>query len=194
LWLLPVAIGLLGGCVEKLATPGGCPDLCPGDPIIVRDTVITATPDGDTTFFGYLPRSARTVLLVSSGLPAVEARAFVVFPALKLDSVTVDGAPAAFTFDTIAVGFNIAIRDSTATGLVLYIHRIPVTTDTTISFAALDGLLGPTSIIDSIVVPDSVQRGRVETLIAGEGLALLDAAWARGSRPWPEDIRGSRNR
>ncbi len=70
----------VAACQENINTPGDCPTLCPGEQIIVRDTVILATPGSDSAFFGYASKAASSVLLVSSGLPAGELRSCVGFP------------------------------------------------------------------------------------------------------------------
>ncbi|MHB1327325.1 MAG: hypothetical protein ACYC2K_03910, partial [Gemmatimonadales bacterium] len=64
-----LAFGLLAlalaGCQDRITTPGTCPDLCPGDPIVIRDTTILPIAGSDSTFFGYADRSDRLGLLVS---------------------------------------------------------------------------------------------------------------------------------
>jgi hypothetical protein len=172
-WLLLPA---LAGCVERLTTPGQCPDLCPGSQLEVRDTLLPVRAGSDSSFFGYLPRAARTSLLVSAGLPVADARAFVVFPKQSTDSIVVDGVRVAFTVDTVAISFRLLARDSTATGLKVFFHRIPITVDTTATFAGLDALLTPASILDSVAVPDSVRTGTVEAVLTGDELARLAAA------------------
>lgn len=174
LWPLGLLLGL-AGCVEKLATPGECPALCPGNQLVVRDTILEVIPGSDTSFFGYQPRAARTSLLVSNGLPLAEVRSFVVFPKLqRTDSITVDGLLVGFTIDTAAISFQLVARDSTATGLTLYLHRIPLTVDTTITFAELEALLVPEAVLDSIVVPDTLRAGRIEAIFTGDELALFE--------------------
>lgn len=172
----PAALLVLAGCVEKLATPGDCPDLCPGSQLIVRDTTIAVAPASDTSFFGYLPRAGRTSLLVSNGLPLAEVRSFVVFPKQSNDSITVDGTVVRFFIDTVAISFQLQARDSTARGLTLLLHRIPYTTDTTVTYAELEALLGPGSVVDSIVVPDTLKSGRIEALFTESELDLLQTA------------------
>lgn len=158
----------LAGCQENINAPGECPDLCPGDQIIVRDTIIPVTAGSDTTYFGFVPRSSRSSLLVSDGLSAGEYRSFVVFPKQRTDSITIDGVLQPYTIDTVAISFNLRLRDSTATGLTVFLHRIPLSTDTTITFAALQALIAANEPIDSIEVADSVRTGLIEAIFTGE--------------------------
>ena len=53
---LALAVGLvllLSGCEEQLTVPGHCPELCVGGLSQVRDTVILASAESDSTFVGY---------------------------------------------------------------------------------------------------------------------------------------------
>lgn len=170
--MVGLAFGLIG-CQEKLATPGDCPALCPDTQIQVLDTALAALPSMDSTYFGYTPRAARGALLVSNGLPAGEFRSFVRFPSQRTDSILVDGAYYSLAVDTVSVSFTLRARDSTATGLTLYLHRVPLSVDTTLDFAGLDALLTPDNIVDSIQVPDTLHTGRIEALFIGDDIAKL---------------------
>ncbi len=172
-WALIALGAVLAGCQEKLATPGDCPALCPDTQIQVLDTAIVALPDQDSTFFGYTPRASRGALLVSNGLAAGEFRSFVRFPSQRSDSILVDGTYYALAVDTVSVSFTLRARDSTATGLTVYLHRVPLTVDTTLDFAGLDGLLTPGSIVDSIQVPDTLHTGVIEALFTGSDIDKL---------------------
>ena len=167
---------VLGACQENLSTPGDCPTLCPGEQIIVRDTAIDAVVGSDSSFFGYQTRSGRTALLVSSGLTAGEYRAFVVFPAIRSDSVTVDAVKHVFTLDTAQIAFTMQSRDTTATNLRLYLRRIPITADTTLTYDSLATLIAATPVLDSILVPDTLKAGQILTKFTGDRLALIQTA------------------
>lgn len=164
----------LAACQENISTPGDCPTLCPGEQIIVRDTTIVATLGGDSTFFGYFPRAATSVLLVSSGLPAGELRSFMVFPKQRRDSIQVDGTQRALVVDTISISFTLQARDSTAKGLTLYLHRLPITVDTSVTFDSLQSLIAAAPAFDSVAVSDTLKVGKVEALYVGDRLALIN--------------------
>ena len=172
--LLPAIALALVACKENINTPGQCPELCPGEQIGVRDTVLMPVPASDTSFFGYLTRTNRKVLLVSNGLSAGEYRAFVGFPNRIVDSVTVDNLRYKLEVDTIAVGFELRYRDTTATDLTIYLHRLPLTTDTTITYDDLAAQLMTAEILDSIKVPDTLKSGLVEAIFAADELVKLE--------------------
>ena len=166
-----LAAGVLAACQEDISTPGDCPALCPGASIIVQDTILLPVPNGDSSYVGYLPRSARTGLLVSDGLPAGEYRSFVVFPTQRTDSIEVDGQLRGLVIDTALISFTLQARDTLATGLVVYLHRIPINTDTTVTFADLEQRIQAGAIIDSILVPDTVRTGVITDTLTGPDLA-----------------------
>ncbi len=182
-----LAFGLLtlalAGCQDRITTPGTCPDLCPGDPIVIRDTTILAIPGGDSTFFGYADRSDRLGLLVSNGLEAGEYRAFVTFPVIREDSVLVDNLLTELTVDSAAVTFQLQSRDTTATGLTLYLHRLPLeAADTAISFDSLQALLASTPVVDSIVVPDTLKSGLIGAYLTGDDIDKVRTSAADSGR------------
>jgi hypothetical protein len=167
--LLLFALSGSVACQEKLATPTDCPELCPGTSLVIRDTVLTARFGLDSTYTGYLAADQVGALLVSNGLDAGEARAFAVFPA-RSDSVTVDGVRVTYTIDSIGFAFSLLGRDTAARSVRLIIHRITPTVDTTTSFAAIDGALTPESLIDSVLVSDTLKSGTITVIVKGEAL------------------------
>jgi hypothetical protein len=184
--LLTAAAGVsllaaLGACQEKLATPTDCPELCPGTSLTIRDTVLFPTIGLDSTYTGYLDANGIPALLVSSGLDAGEARTFAVFPR-RSDSVFVDGSPVTYTIDSVALAVNIVARDSTVHGLKLYFHRVPVTLDTTSTFADVDGSLTQETLIDSLAIPDTLKSGGVQLVLKGDALDRVVPAEADSGR------------
>ncbi len=172
----------VAACQENINTPGDCPTLCPGEQIIVRDTVILATPGSDSAFFGYASKAASSVLLVSSGLAAGELRSFLVFPKQRRDSIQVDGTQRALIVDTISISFSLQARDSTAKNLKLFLHRVPITVDTALTFDSLQSLIAQAPPFDSIAVADTLKLGKVEALFVGPRLTLIDGPAADSGR------------
>lgn len=164
---------VLLGCQERLATPGDCPDLCPDDQIQVLDTTLSAVPASDSAFFGYTAPETRGVLLVSNGLAAGEFRSFVKFPTQRTDSIVVDGVLRELRVDTVSVSFTLQARDSTAKDLTLFLHRIPLSVDTSVDFAGLSALLTQATLVDSIQIPDTLKAGRIEALFVEDELQKL---------------------
>jgi hypothetical protein len=57
--------------------------------------------------------------------------------------------------------------------LVLYIHQIPITVDTVTTFDGLDSLLTPETLLDSVVVADSLRQGSMVASLTGDEVGRL---------------------
>jgi len=168
------AAGILAACQEELTTPVDCPELCPGNSLIVLDTTIEAVFDRDSTFTGYLRATDIPALLVSNALPAGDARSWATFPR-RSDSVTVDGLAHALTLDSAAITFHVLALDKTVTGTQLVVHRIAPLVDTNTTFAEIDAQLTPGSEIGSIAVSDTGNARLVLTGDALQNIAVTEA-------------------
>jgi hypothetical protein len=164
------AVAVLTACTERLTTPADCPDQCPGNSLIVRDTVIEAIFDLDSTYTGYIRATDIPALLVSNGLAAGDARAWATFPR-RADSVFLDGLQHKLTVDSAAIAFNVIGRDSSVHGTELVVHRISPDIDTNTTFSELVAQLTPASVIGTIAVNDT---GTARLVFAGEDLHLID--------------------
>jgi hypothetical protein len=164
------AVAVLASCTERLTTPADCPDQCPGTSLIVRDTVIEAIFDRDSTFTGYIRATDIPALLVSNGLAAGDARAWATFPR-RADSVFLDGLQHKLTVDSAAIAFNVIGRDSAVDGTELVLHRISPAVDTNTTFAELEAQLTPASILGAIAINDT---GTARLVFAGDDLPLID--------------------
>ncbi len=166
---------LAAACQEKLASPADCPELCPGTSLTIKDTTLTALVGADSSYTGYIGYAATSALLVSDGLSAGEARIWAAFPK-RPDSITVDGLAQAFTPDSVAIILTLVARDSLVHPLRLFVHRIPNGHDSTTTFQAIDTLLTPATLIDSILVPDTLKTGAVRVVLSGDAIAKLAPA------------------
>jgi hypothetical protein len=169
--VLALSLGA-AACEEELTVPGACPEFCPGGQPALLDTIIHAVPAGDTAFVGYSGWQSVSSLLAANEFGAGEARAWYRFPA-RSDSVAVLDTARAYTIDSVTIRMGVVARDSTVRGLTFYLYQIPVTVDTTTDFATLDGLMTPASLVDSIVMADSVYRGTVSVTLRDSALARL---------------------
>jgi hypothetical protein len=169
--LLP-AILLLGACKQDLIVPGSCPELCPAGQPEIREFLLTADMDGDSTYTGYAGWGQVAALLAATGLPVGEARAWYRFDS-RPDSILVLDSLRAYTVDSVVVTMSIVARDSTRGGLVLELYRLPIALDTLDGFSAVDGEMTEASFLDSLAVADSVKRGAVNFVLTGDALDRL---------------------
>jgi hypothetical protein len=159
----------LVGCQEKLTAPADCPALCPGGSSQVFDEVISAISGADSSFRGYVQPTSSAALLVSNGLGGFETRAIMRFSP-RSDTVTVRDTARTYTIDSVAFGFNLVARDTTLPGLRLLLYRLPVSIDTTTTYAAIDPAFVPANLVRTIVVPDSQRSGAIRTVLSGADL------------------------
>ena len=157
------------GCQEKLTAPADCPALCPGGSSEVFDEVISPIIGADSSFRGYVQPSSAAGLLASNGLGGFETRAIMRF-SRRSDTVTVRDTARTYTIDSVAFGFNLVARDTTLPGLKILLYRIPISIDTTTTYAAVDPAFVPANLIRTIDVPDTLKRGAIRTLFSGAGL------------------------
>ena len=164
---------LAAGCTERLTTPADCPTLCPGTGVDVFEIVLPATVGADSTFDGYASQADVPSILVSNGLPQREARAFARFPS-RPDSIVVSGVNRTYTTDSLVFSFALEGRDTTATGIKLFLYQIRPTFDTLTTFEDIEAQLAPESLIDSLILPDTTKAGqRIRVVVAGESLNRL---------------------
>ncbi|MEZ4412654.1 MAG: hypothetical protein R2910_06705 [Gemmatimonadales bacterium] len=171
------AVGLLvlglAGCTEDFTTPGSCPQTCPGGNIVIRDTVIDAVFDGDSTYSGYVAAGDGTGLLVSTADSADQILTAMRFGLLP-DSVSILDTLYTFTIDSVAISLGVLARDSSATGLALQVYRAPATLDSGVTYTDVAGYLTPGTFVDSLLIPDTLQNGNVRAVFAGADLAKLE--------------------
>jgi hypothetical protein len=149
----------LGGCQDRLTAPVTCPQLCPGS-LEVRDTVLDAVPQADSSYEGYFGAGQGSSLRVSYQLPASEDRAVIRFVA-RPDSFPFAGdSVVPYTLDSLELQLSLLYRDSTVKDLRIYLYRLPPRIDSTITFVDADTAFTPANIIDSILVDDSVVTRR----------------------------------
>jgi hypothetical protein len=180
-WVAGVAglIGVMTACQEKLTAPADCPALCPGGSVQVFDTVVPALALRDSSFpahkdsaNGYVARGQGAALLVSNGFEASEDRAVYRFAA-RGDSIAVRDTLRPYTVDSALLNLTLVARDTLVDGLKVYLYRLPSTVDSTVTFADVESQLVEANLIDSIVVPDTLNSGAIHTTLRGADLDRL---------------------
>jgi hypothetical protein len=180
-FLLGLGIALIASCTERLTTPGGCPSLCPGDTPEFRDTVLTSLIDGDSAFTGYTSPTDAASLLLANGGQLGESRALIRFLP-RGDSVFAGDSLKPFTIDSVVLSVFLQARDTTVSGMLIDVYRLPATFDSLTTFAELDAAMVPESLLRTIVVADAARSGRLEMTFAGADLARLEFPPADSTR------------
>jgi hypothetical protein len=138
----------------------------------VFDEVINAIPAADSSFRGYVQPSASAALLVSNGLQGFEHRAIMRFPR-RADSVAVRDTLRSYAIDSVVFGFTIVARDTLVNGLQVQLYRLPITVDTTTTYADVDPAFVPENLVATISVPDTVRTGPIRAVLQGPDLARV---------------------
>jgi hypothetical protein len=162
----------LGACTEDLTTPGTCPQTCPGGSVEIRDTVLVALLDQDSAYAGYVLPGQGTGLLVSTPDSADQYLSVMKFGG-RPDSIRVKDSLYTYTIDSVAISIAVLARDPNATGIVLQLYRAPATVDSTVTYSDLAGLATPGNLLDSLVVPDTLENGNLRAVFSGADLAKV---------------------
>lgn len=176
-WALGVAVLAVlgvGSCQEQLTAPAQCPEACPGGRPVVRDTVLSAVVGGDSSFSGYIiSGSSLGGLLVSDSLGGLDDRAYLRMLS-RADTVLIDSTYHTFTIDSVALSVTVLAHDTAVHGLFLYLYRIPASTDSGQSFDAVDSLLTPANLLDSVAIADTLVSQTVRLVYFDSTLAKVN--------------------
>jgi hypothetical protein len=85
----------------------------------------------------------------------------------------VNGVTLPVTVDSVVISVVLQARDSTVGGLKLFFHRISPDLDTTATVADVDAMLTDATLIDSVMVPDTLRRGTIRLVVPADSLHRL---------------------
>jgi hypothetical protein len=153
-----VLLGAAAACTEQATAPGDCPDFCPGGSIQVQDTILTTIIERDSSFRGYLPRSAGEAM-AAADLPGVQSRPYFVLNNMitRVAPKAGDTATVAISVDSARLRLSIVKRAREATNLTLWLYSLPLTVDSSSDFASLDPFFSAAP-VDSVNVSDLLAR------------------------------------
>ena len=170
--LVLAVVWTVTACTQKLTTPADCPALCPGGQSAFRDTVLDAVVGLDSSYSGYTSPLDAIGLLASNGGQYGESRAVIKF-LRRGDSILVKDTMRLFTVDSVAIQFALQKRDPAITDLVFEVYRLPRTTDTLATFAAIDAAMIAANKLGDIAVPNAATSGLQSLVLAGPDLARI---------------------
>lgn len=146
---------LAASCTENSTSPGICPEFCPGGSISIQDTIFAAIIDRDSSFRGYIQGYQGQLMTATDSPGVVDSRPFFTsntmitrFAPKPGDTTTVP-----IVVDSIRLRLMVARRDKQATNLRLKLFALPVTVDSTSSFASLDPFFSAAP-VDSVNISD----------------------------------------
>lgn len=168
-----IALAVLAtGCTEHLTQPGECPTFCPGGAAVFRDTVITASFGGDSSFSGYLSNGELTSVLVSSGGSYGQTRGILRF-LQRGDSLTVKDTVRAFVVDSATIDFTLQAHDTTQANAFIDLYRLPLSVDSNTTQPELDALMTPDRLIQVVAVRDTFGSHTYHIVLQGDDLSKI---------------------
>ncbi len=159
------AVLLVAACVEQVSAPGHCPSFCPSGQIQIVDTVLSGVISRDSAYRGYVGGLQSPVMLVADLPGFVDSRGLLRFNGsggnYLLSSTDTGHIVSA---DSARLTLTVARRDTGAHNLTLEFFRMPVTVDTTTTFAALAGPFAGSPVKSVNVDTLLAQTNRKDTL------------------------------
>jgi hypothetical protein len=156
-----LAFGFLlvaAACTEEATAPGDCPNFCPGGQIVVQDSIFTTIIERDSAFRGYL-QVYQSGAMTAADLPGMQSRAlFVLNPMItRVAPKAGDTTTVPIFMDSSRLVLRMVRRNRATTNLWLKLYAIPITTDSTATFASVDSNFATTP-VDSVSVDDLLSR------------------------------------
>jgi hypothetical protein len=148
--VLAVAAAAAAACTEQVTAPGQCPNYCPTRRLTMVDTVLRGNIVKDSAHRGYVLPHRATVLLAANLPGVVESRPMWRFTTIgpRLVILATDTTQGTIEHaDSARLFFYITRYDTLERGQSVRVYRLPVTIDTTTTFAMLD----PGPFADSLV-------------------------------------------
>jgi hypothetical protein len=145
-------------CTEQATAPGDCPNFCPGGSIVTQDSIFTTILQRDSTFRGYVQPYQAEAMTVAD-LPGVQSRGIVVLngTVTRVAPIAGDTTTVPVVGDSARLRLTMLQRNRATTNLWLKLYTIPVTTDSTTSFASLDANFAAAP-VDSVSIDDLLSR------------------------------------
>jgi hypothetical protein len=167
---------LATACVEDIVAPGICPEFCPATQIEIVDSVFTVSIDRDSSFVGYLPtHQAATIQLTTGGV--VESYGVIRYFPFD-DEVSVDTASSDLRPVLAVDSFNLRIdfdaRSSGTGEFEFVLFRLPVSVDSTTTYAELQSFFNDSTELTSVLVTGDAAADSIGVVIAGDAFPTLE--------------------
>lgn len=154
-------------CQENVLAPGVCPEFCPPGTLDVRDTILTNVIFADSFFVGYRLAHEATQLQIAGPGGDVESRGLIVFRGF---TETYSGADTTVSrtiqqTDSFRVTFTVLRRNAGVSGVALALYRIPLTVDSTATFASMEPYFDDSMLVGTASIPDSFTIGSFDVTV-----------------------------
>ena len=161
-WLAAtLGAGATAACVDRATSPGTCPSFCPSGAIDVVDAVLGTSIARDSAFRGYVFPDHAVAMTAADVRGVVDSRAILRTSALVSGLVLNTGDTTTSPLvgaDSMKLTLTITRRDTAAHNLTLKLYRLPITIDSTTTFADVQSAFA-----------DSLRAVNVDALLAKPG-------------------------
>jgi len=161
-WLAAtLGAGAAAACVDRATSPATCPDFCPSGAIDVVDAVLGTSITRDSAFRGYVFPYHAVAMTATDAPGAMDSRAILRTSALASGLVLNSGDTTTSPLvgaDSMKLTLTITRRDTAAHNLTLKLYRLPITIDSTTTFADVQSAFA-----------DSLRAVNVDALLAKPG-------------------------
>ena len=177
-WGLGLLSGVAGlalvACSESPAAPAQCPEFCPPTQFGLVDTILAMGIGRDSSFTGYITPIEAPVMLAEE-VPGLDSRAIfrtgAILPNLLPRSGDTTTAP--IHVDSIRLSLTLQFRDTSVHNLVLHFFKLPLTIDTTTTFADVQGDFAAPE-IRSVNVDSLVAKFGTRDTVTGDSVVSLN--------------------
>ena len=151
LWL-GLSLVVMWSCREDVVAPGSCPEFCPTRLVREIDTLFPVSIVDDSSYTGYVPAySAAWMEAVTEG-SAPDSRSLIRYISF---ANAIEGREI-LSLDSFQLDLKMRRISDPTVGLEVLIYRLPVTVDTTTTFADTEPWFQDSTLIAMIAVPDSL--------------------------------------
>jgi hypothetical protein len=151
LWLA-LSLVVMWSCREDVTAPGSCPEFCPTRLVREIDTIFAGSIVNDSAYTGYVPAYGAAWMEVVTGGSVPDSRSLIRYISF---ADTIEGREI-LSLDSFQVDLRVRSVSDPSVGLELLIYRLPVTVDTTTTFADTEPWFQDSLLVATIAVPDTI--------------------------------------
>ena len=172
--LLIGAALVAAACVEQIAAPGNCPDFCPSSKIDVVDTLLAANISRDSAYRGYVTALQSAVMLAAQLPGFVDSRPIFRIAGLgpRYSISTTDTTKGDILgADSARLQLLVERRDTASHNLTLRLFRLPITIDSTTTFASVSGPFSD-SLVRTVNLDTLLSRAGHKDTVTGDSIVV----------------------
>jgi len=165
---------LAAACGEDVVAPAVCPEYCPTARLVVVDTILLGSIENDSSYSDYVLRHRAKRMQIALDDTVVSNGVFrfqefeeeIIIGDLNLSGPVV-------AVDSFRLQFFLSRRSETTEATEIAVHRLPVSVDSTTTYAELEPYFEDSARVATLDLPDSVTGGTVSAILPGDAFPTL---------------------